>query len=253
MFSPIGKADVSYVPTGVKGADVLLDGRGIPKGYSILVLGSPGSGKTTFGLQFLREGAGRDERGVYVSMDEQPEMLLANAENLGLDVRSQVEAGKVTIIDASPIRVLPPKMKLGTVEAGRREFALATLVSSVSEAVERNRASRIVIDPISTLTVHFADEYERRVAFLDLLSAVSKTKCTTLLLSELSEQASDRRYGFEEFLAHGVMLLTHKVVDGSYARVFSVEKMRGINHDPQPHPYKITQGGIQVFPEEQVL
>jgi len=168
-------------------------------------------------------------------------------------VKELVDAGKIAIIDASPIRVLPARMKLGVTEAGRREFALATLVTSVSEAVEKIKASRIVIDPVSTLTIHFADDYERRVAFLDLLAAVSKTRCTTLLLAEMAEQAADRSYHFEEFIAHGVMLLTRARTDGAYNRVFSVEKMRGINHDSQPHPYTIAQGGIQVFPEEQVL
>jgi KaiC/GvpD/RAD55 family RecA-like ATPase len=237
----------------VKGVDALLDNKGLPKGYSILVLGAPGSGKTTFGLQFLKKGAESGEKSVYVSMDEQPEMLLANAENLGLGVKQLVDAGKISIIDASPIRVLPAKMKLGVTEAGRREFALATLVTSLTEAVERTKSTRIVVDPVSTLTIHFQDDYERRVAFLDLLAAISKTKCTTLLLAEMAEQASERSYHFEEFISHGVMLLTRTKTDGTYTRVFSVEKMRGINHDTQSHPYTIAQGGIQVFPDEQVL
>jgi KaiC/GvpD/RAD55 family RecA-like ATPase len=246
-------AVVSYVPTGVKGVDALLDNKGIPKGYSVLVLGAPGSGKTTFGLQFLRNGGENGERGIYVSMDEQPEMLLANAQNLGLGIKELVDAGKITIIDASPIRVLPARMKLGVTEAGRREFALATLVTSISEAVEKTKASRIVIDPVSTLTIHFAEDYDRRVAFLDLLAAVSKTHCTTIMLAEMAEQVSERSYHFEEFIAHGVMLLTRTKTDSAFTRVFSVEKMRGINHDPQTHPYTIAKGGIQVFAEEQVL
>lgn len=244
---------MQYVPTGVKGVDALLDGKGIPKGYTILILGAPGSGKTTFGLQFLKAGAEQGERGVYVSMDEQPEMLLANAESLGLGIKGLVDGGAITIIDASPIRVLPARIKLGMAEGGRREFALATLVTSIAEAVEKSKATRIVVDPISTLTVHFAEDYERRVAFLDLLAAISKTRCTTLLLAELAEQSENRRHHFEEFLAHGVVLLTRTRYEGSYTRVFSVEKMRAINHDSQPHPYAIAQGGIQVFPDEQVL
>ena len=244
---------VQYIPTGVKGVDALLDGKGVPKGYTILVLGAPGSGKTTFGLQFLKEGAHEEQRGVYVTMDEQPEMLLANAEALGLGVKELVDSGAVSIIDASPIRVLPARLKLGVTEGGRREFALATLVSSIAEAVDKTKATRIVVDPVSSLTLHFADDYERRVAFLDLLSAISKTKCSTLLLAELADQSADRRHQFEEFLAQGVMLLTRTRVEGSYTRIFSVEKMRGVNHDSQPHPYSIAQGGIQVFPDEQVL
>jgi KaiC/GvpD/RAD55 family RecA-like ATPase len=108
---------VSYVPTGVKGVDPLLDNKGIAKGYSVLVLGAPGSGKTTFGLQFLKNGTENGEIRVYVSMDEQPEMLLANAQTLGLGVKELVDSGKITIIDASPIRVLLAKMKLVVTES----------------------------------------------------------------------------------------------------------------------------------------
>jgi KaiC/GvpD/RAD55 family RecA-like ATPase len=65
-------------------------------------------------------------------------------------------------------------------------------VTSLNEAVERVKASRIVVDPVSTLTIHFQDDYERHVAFLDLLAAISKTKCTTLLLSEMAERTAER-------------------------------------------------------------
>jgi circadian clock protein KaiC len=244
---------VQFVPTGVKGVDTILDGKGIPKGASVLILGAPGSGKTTFGLQFLKAGSDLGERGIYLSMDESPDQLLTNAEALGLGVKDLVDNGVITIIDASPIRVLPARMKLGVTEGGRREFALATLVTSIMDAVEKTRATRIVIDPISTLTVHFADDYERRVAFLDLLAASAKTKCTTLLLDELTDQSMERKHYFEEFLAQGVVLLSRMRFEGAFTRIFSVEKMRGVNHDSQPHPYTIAQGGIQVFPEEQVL
>jgi len=244
---------VSFVPTGVKGVDLLLDKKGIPKGYTVLVLGAPGSGKTTFGLQYLKAGVERGENGVYVSMDELPEMLMTNADKLGLGITDLVNRGKIAIVDASPIRVLPAKVKLGSAEMGRREFALATLITSVADAVQRNKASRMVIDPVSTLTVHFSEDYERRVALLDLLAAVSRIGCTTLLLSELSEPSLDRKYQFDEFITHGVIILTRVLNESAFTKVFSIEKMRGVAHDTQPHPYRIAEGGIEVFPEEQIL
>jgi KaiC/GvpD/RAD55 family RecA-like ATPase len=50
-----------------------------------------------------------------------------------------------------------------------------------------------------------------------------------------------------------MILLTRARTDGTYTRVFRVEKMRRISHDAQPHPYAMAKGGIQVFPDEQVL
>ena len=62
-----------YLSSGVIGLDQLLDGKGIPAGHTILVSGGPGSGKTTFGIQFLYEGAvNHKQTGLYVTMDEDP-------------------------------------------------------------------------------------------------------------------------------------------------------------------------------------
>ncbi|MDE1858846.1 MAG: AAA family ATPase [Thaumarchaeota archaeon] len=242
-----------YTRVGVKGVDSLLDDKGIPKGHTVLVLGAPGSGKTTFGLQYLVAGAKAGENGVYVSLDEDPERLLESAETLGLGVKHQVAAKKIAVVDASPIRLLPAKVKLGTTEIGRKEFAVATLINSVTEAIKKVGAQRVVIDPISTLVVHYSEDYDRRIALLDLMSATVKSKCTTLLVAEMSDPSLQRRYQFEEFIVDGVLVLTRVLSGQAFTRVFSVEKMRGIDNDSQPHPYKISEGGIEVFPTEQLF
>jgi KaiC/GvpD/RAD55 family RecA-like ATPase len=242
-----------FVKTGIKGVDELLDGRGIPKGSTVLVLGAPGSGKTIFSLQFLQYGASQGENGVYLSMDEDPERMLVNAELMGVNLRKFVDEKKIAIVDASPIRLLPAKLKLGSSEVGRKEFALATLITSVTEAINKVKASRLVIDPISTLIVHFSNDYDRRIAFLDLMAAISKTGCTALLVAELSDAQLQRSYQFEEFITQGVIVLSKILTGSTFTRVFSVEKMRGLAHDTQPHPYRIVDGGIEVYPTEQIF
>ncbi len=244
---------MSYVTVGVKGVDPLLDGKGVPKGSSVLLLGAPGSGKTIFSLQYLHSGIAEGESAVYLSMDEDPERLIANAKQMGVDLTKPVKEGKIAIVDASPIRLLPAKIKIGGAEVGGREFAFSTMISSLADAVKKVGASRLVVDPISTLIVHFSDEYNRRIAFLDLIAAASKTKCTTIFVDELNDAQLQRPHIFEEFLTQGVIVLS-KILSGStFTRVFSVEKMRGVAHDTQPHPYRITEHGIEVFPSEQIF
>ena len=242
-----------YTRVWVKGVDALLDDKGIPMGHTVLVLGAPGSGKTTFGLQYLVAGAKAGENGVYVSLDEDPARLVESTEPLGLGVKEQVAAKKIAMVDASPIRLLPPKVKLGNTEVGRKEFAVATLITSVADAIKKVGAKRVVVDPISTLVVHYSGDYERRIALLDLMAATVKSKCTTLLVSEMSDPSLQRKYQFEEFIVDGVLVLTRVLSGQNFARVFSVEKMRGIDNDSQPHPYKIGEGGIEVFPTEQLF
>ena len=68
-----------YIATGIHGVDTILGGVGIPQGHTILISGGPGSGKTTFAMQYLFKGATEhDEPGLYISLDEEPEDVKKN-------------------------------------------------------------------------------------------------------------------------------------------------------------------------------
>ena len=76
-----------YVPTGIEGLDTMLDGKGIPRGYVVLVLGSPGCGKTTLGVQFIYSGVTEHgENGVIVLLEEDPETIKENMLAFGWDL-----------------------------------------------------------------------------------------------------------------------------------------------------------------------
>jgi circadian clock protein KaiC len=79
-----------------------------------------------------------------------------------------------------------------------------------------------------------------------------KTDCTNLLISELRGTGMEREHQFEEYLAHGVILLRTFLKNGRLVRVFQVEKMRGLAIDNQPRPYEISKKGIEVYPNATV-
>src|SRR5688572_19849324 len=72
--------------TGVHGLDDVLAG-GFPRGQMYLVQGNPGAGKTTLGLQFLRDGAAKGERCVYVVLSESELALRRLGRSHGWDLR----------------------------------------------------------------------------------------------------------------------------------------------------------------------
>jgi circadian clock protein KaiC len=239
------------VATGIEGIDELLANEGIPRGYVVFVIGSPGSGKTTLGLQYLYNGIiNSNEKGVYVSLDEEPNALIRNAASLGFDLGRLIDEKKLVIVDASPIRFIPGEVKLGNISVGKREFALISLIDAIKKNVEEIGAKRLVVDPLATLILQYPESRERRTAVLDLMQAIASTSCTTLIVSELALSSLHRRYQFEEYLSHGVIILRKIFRPGGVLRIFTIEKMRGIDHDPQPHPYKIGKGGIEVYPSE---
>ncbi len=245
---------VDFVATGIKGVDEILANEGIPKGYVVFVIGSPGSGKTTLGLQFLYNGVIQfGENGVYVSLDEDPNNLVKNAFSLGIDLQKLIDNKQLVIVDASPIRFLPGEVKLGDISVGKREFALISLIDAIRKNVDKIGAKRLVVDPLATLILQYPDAVKRRTALLDLMQAIANTSCTSLAISELAVSSLHRKYQFEEYLSHGVMILRKILRPGGVLRIFTVEKMRGIDHDTQPHPYKIGKGGIEVFPSEIAL
>ncbi len=206
-----------YVTTGIKGVDEILANIGIPRGYVVFVIGSPGSGKTTLGLQFLYNGATQfGENGVYVSLDEDPNYLEQNALSLGFDLRKLIDEEKLVIVDASPIRFLPGEVKLGDISVGKREFALISLIDAIRKNVDKIGAKRLVVDPLATLILQYPDVIERRTAVLDLMQAIASTGCTTLIVSELTMSSLHRKFHFEEYLSHGVMILRKILGQGGF-------------------------------------
>jgi len=260
---------MKQVQTGIDGLDKMLKG-GLPSGRCVLVCGGPGAGKTILCWQFLHNGAVRgDEPGLYVSLDEDVSQLKEELKSfgcyieksqqkeeissLGWEIEKLEKAGKLAIIDASPIRHVPGEIKIGNICIGKRDFNLATLIEIVRKKAEQINAKRIVIDPITALTIQYPDVSERRTAVLDLFEALKNLGTTNLITTEIRRVTLDRKINTEEFLAHGVILLHVFVHNMEIVRGVQIEKMRGIAHDNQIRPYEITKKGIQVFPEEEPL
>jgi len=227
--------------------DKILGDRGIPRGHTILVCGGPGSGKTTFAVQFLYKGATEhEEPGIYVSLDEDPEDVKTNMSNFGWDLDELEREKRLAFVNVSPVRVAPTG-KLGLIQLGMKEFKLVKLLEAVRQSVEEIQAKRLVIDPVTMFMLQYPDEIDRMYALKDLIADFRKTGCTNLLISELRGTGLEREHQFEEYLAQGVILLRTVVKDDKLSRVFQVEKMRGLAVDNQPRPYEITSGGIEVY------
>jgi KaiC/GvpD/RAD55 family RecA-like ATPase len=246
--------DVSseYVPTGIPGVDKILAGKGLPRNHTILVCGGPGSGKTTFAIQYLYVGATQhNESGVYVTLDEEPNDIRLNMLKYGWDLRKLEDENKLVFINVSPVRIAPTE-RTGLIQIGMKEFRLIKLLEVIRKGVEEVDAKRVVVDPITIFTLQYPDEVERIHAMRDLLRDLRKTDCTNLLIAELRGTGWEREHQFEEYLTQGVILLRTSLKDSRLTRVFQVEKMRGLAIDNQPRPYEISSKGIEVYPNATV-
>jgi KaiC/GvpD/RAD55 family RecA-like ATPase len=247
------------VLSGIKGLDEILGG-GFPKGRTILIVGSPGSGKTIFALQFLCAGAAAGERSIYITFDEKPEQVKENVSEFGWDLDKLEAEGKILFVDATPFRRMraasvvnlegPERLPL---YEGMSELTLDGLIETVKRLAEEEGVTRLAVDPITSLSLRYQSPMKRRRAMLKLFDALSSTGATCLVTSEMRTSMLSREFQLEEFLSQGVVLLRTGIHEGNVVRAIQVEKMRGIGHDTQLRPYLIGRNGIEAFAKDKVF
>lgn len=257
-----------HVPSGIPGLDEILGG-GYPRGRVILITGGPGSGKTMMAMQFLLDGVNRfDERGVFVSLEESRHHLISETSNFGWDVEKFEKKNQIAIVDASPLRQITkeaeqtseqqPAQPAATSESGVHirgpDFSIQALTTVIRSYVRVTRAMRIVVDPITSLSLQFLDSHQRRSAVIDLLESLIGMGTTSLVTTETASQISftngQRDIPPEEYLCHGVVVLHNSHVMGrGMVSALEIEKMRESKHDRQLHPYAITENGVTVYGE----
>jgi len=246
---------VRKVESGITGLDEMLRG-GFPEGRMILIIGGPGTGKTILCSQFLYHGATRQEKTVYISLDETKSHFLEEMLTFGWNFQELEQDNVFTFIDASSIRRIPEEAKVGKLQVAGKELARERLKDSIFKTLDESGqlmdralgdlgAQRIVLDSISGLTFRFPDAREKRQAMLDIMEALNGIGATCLITSEAISIGEERQVQPEEYLSHGAVLLQTL---GTGERAVRIVKMRGTEVDSTPRPYKIGQTGLEVYP-----
>ncbi len=212
------------VPTGLPKLDSLLEG-GFMKNSMILVTGGTGTGKTIMSLQFLWEGLQKGEPCVYLSLEEDPEDIKADARQFGWDLEKYEEKGLFRIMFHDPFE---------------------TDVSSVLvNQIEYIKAKRLVVDSMSMLGLYMKDQATVRKQLGKLMKAVRNAECTTIVTSEIVEESKAlSRFGVEEFVVDGVIVLNYLGIGQEANRSLQIRKMRRTNHGKDIYPFKMTTKGI---------
>jgi len=220
--------DTPFCITGIEPLDQKLGG-GIPQGNSVLVVGSSGSGKTTFCMQFLTNGARKGERGVFFTITEPLFKLTKNMENFEFYDKKLIEDGMVNIID---LRIISDRLGLN-VEKYSVEDASA-LLEVLKDIADELQVKRLVIDSITALCYRLESDEMIRDFIFKLGSSLAAMGCTTLLTSEIPPvmvgDLKYSKYGIEEFIADGIIYLSDIDRKGDLIRTMQLVKMRGTSH-----------------------
>jgi KaiC/GvpD/RAD55 family RecA-like ATPase len=224
----------SKLQIGISGIDELIEG-GLNPGAVVLLTGTTGTGKTIFGLQYLYNGAKRGEPAVYVSFEEPVENIKINAKKLGFDFERLEKDNKILFVRYDP-------------------FHAEDVYDLIETNIKKIGAKRVVIDSISALGLYVRDSAEIRRMIFNISLLLRKLNCTTIITSEiLPLQNSLSRFGVEEFVSDGIIVLYYLRSESQFARSLTIWKMRGSNHSKKLHPYDITAHGIVVYPKEEAF
>ncbi|PSQ07286.1 recombinase RecA [Halobacteriales archaeon QS_6_71_20] len=220
----------SRVPAGVPGLTTVLDGGLVPE-RAYMLGGSPGTGKTVFGLQFL---TATDDSSLFVAFEEPAENVRENAAGLGID------ADDVAILDLSPgADVFAEDRSYGVFDPDEAEGDAVT--DRIRRAVEEHDPDRVFVDPMTQLRHYVRDDYQFRREVASFIRYLTDRGVTVLFSTQPASTVPD---GDLEFICDGTIRLAH----AEKGRTLEVTKFRGSGFQSGTHTVRIDRGGIRVFP-----
>jgi len=211
---------------GVPGLDEMMGG-GLPRGYSLLVAGPSGSGKSIMAAAFLNAGVLAGETGVIAAFERRPTRL-----------RHQALAQAIA------------QGRIGLVESHAPDISIEEVMQLLAAEVKRLNASRVVIDSLSGFELALGPSFREdfRESLLRLVTSLTGMGVTVLMTSELEDRYTDLRfspYG-TAFMTDAIIVQRYIEVESRLRRVLAVVKVRDSAHSDELREYSIDDGGLRI-------
>ena len=231
---------IERIDMGVEGLDDMILG-GVPVRSLITVIGSAGTGKTTFGLQFLNQALAQGGRCVYITLEETEESIISSAEEKGWPFSEYVEEGSLVVVSMDPIEMAN---------------SLDSIRGELTRLINEFGADRVVLDSVSLLEMMYDDAASRRSEVFDFARSLKRAGVTTMLTSEANaDNPFQSRHGLVEYLVDAVFILRYvRPSDFQETRLaVEIQKIRDANHSRETKPYDITDDGIDVYRQANIF
>ena len=231
-----GRSAGARLRMGVPRLDDMMGG-GLPSGYSMLVAGPSGSGKSILAAAFLAEGARCGESGVIAVFEQRPSRSRSRL------LTDLIESGRVGLVDSRA-----------------PDLSIDEIVLLLLNEIRRLDATRVVIDSLSAFELALAPTFRQdfRESMLRLVTALTGAGVTVLMTSELEDRYTDLRfspYG-TAFLTDAIIVQRYIEVDSRLRRVMAVVKVRASAHSDELREFSIDDDGIRIgdmLPEREGL
>ncbi|MFO7619033.1 MAG: ATPase domain-containing protein [Thermoplasmata archaeon] len=219
---------MSRIKTGIFGLDQLIEG-GVRDNTAIVIVGSSGTGKTTFAMQFLMHGIENGEQGLYVTMEESPEQLMKEAEMLGWDMKKHYEKSLFFIhLKGKNFKKMIDEQIPQLVKA-RSDYDIKT---------------RVVIDPMTPVIWATEGKLQQRELIGKLFYTLKELGVVMATVEEHSRPGEiiGEDVLLPVYLADGAINLEYYPIGGAFNRTLKIIKMRGTHHGEGVYPYIFARG-----------
>lgn len=200
-----------------------LVGGGIPRGSHTLITGPAGVGKSTISGLYAMAAAKRDEKcGVFL-FDESEESYINRSEGLGLDLRAEVEAGRI-------------------------ELRVGEIADVIVHGVEKHGLKLVIMDTLNGYLQSAMEEPSVILHIRELLSFLSRRQIITFMtLSQHGVFGTDLSSPMDfSYLADNVFLLRFFELNGALHKALSIVKKRCGQHEHTIRKLTLRRGGVDV-------
>jgi circadian clock protein KaiC len=226
------RAATERVSTGIPQLDEMLGGRGVFRGSSILVSGSPGTGKSSIAAKFVEAACRRGERVLLFAYEESSAQIVRNMKSIGINFEPWLKRGLLKIHASRP-----------TLQGLEQHLVL------MHDMVRAFRPSVVAVDPISNLSLEH-DDTEVKPTLMRLIDYLKKDQITAIFTSLTTGGSAitapeDSQVGVSS-LMDTWLLLRNNELNGERNRTLFVLKSRGMAHSNQVREFVVNHAGIQL-------
>src|ERR671913_279210 len=225
------KARNQRMASGIKGLDDMMEGKGVYRGTSVLISGSPGTGKSSLGASFVNAACARGERALLFAYEESESQLLRNMRSVRLDLAPWVRKGLLQVHASRP-----------TLQG--LEQHLVTMYDSVRQF----RPSVVIVDPISNLTM-YRDDVSLKPTLMRLIDFLKQEGITAIFTSLTTDTAvprADSEVGVSSLMDTWLVLGNYEQ-NGERTRTLQVLKSRGMEHSNRVREFVLSRRGIELI------
>jgi circadian clock protein KaiC len=226
------EVSLERVPTGIERLDEMLGGQGVYRGSSVLISGSPGTGKSSIGARFAEAACERGEKALFFAYEESRAQIVRNMRSVGIDLEPWIKKGVLQVHSSRP-----------TLQGLEQHLV------TVHDIVRAFRPDVVVVDPISDLTMA-RDEAEVKPTLMRLIDFLKKEQITavfTCLTSggDATSAPEDSQISVSSLMDTWLMLRNIEFT-GERNRTIFVRKSRGMAHSNQVREFVLSDKGMDL-------